>query len=168
MTCTHVLGLIDAGPLADYPRAHLDAAWQHARQCATCGPALEAATSLSADLTALPLPAPPPNLAAAVLARIAQIEPSRPVVALAETKATSGTRDWSVWATPLGGLAAALAFLLSMPPGHWVSIGIAPRLGGLTAGLVTMPSTTWAFVLGPALVLYVAGLFGPFRGGRRS
>jgi hypothetical protein len=38
MTCAHVLGLIDAAPVADYPRAHLDAAWQHARECATCGP----------------------------------------------------------------------------------------------------------------------------------
>ena len=48
---------------------------EHARQCATCGPALEAAAALTADLAALPQPAPPPDLAAVVLARIAQIEP---------------------------------------------------------------------------------------------
>ena len=54
MTCAHVLGLIDAGPFADYPQAHLDAAWQHARQCGTCGPALETAAALSTALAALP------------------------------------------------------------------------------------------------------------------
>ena len=59
MTCAHVLGLIDSSPFGDYPRAHLDAAWRHARQCATCGPALAAATALTADLTALLQPAPP-------------------------------------------------------------------------------------------------------------
>ena len=83
MTCTHVLGLIDAGPFADYPRAHLDAAWEHARQCATCGPALQAAAALTADLPALPQPAPPPDLAAAVLARIARIDRANPVPAAA-------------------------------------------------------------------------------------
>ena len=50
MTCAHVLDLIDASPLADYPSARLDAAWQHARHCATCGPALDAATALAGDL----------------------------------------------------------------------------------------------------------------------
>lgn len=59
MTCSQVLGLIDAGPFADYPPAHVDAAWQHARHCPTCGPALKTATALTAELGALPEPTPP-------------------------------------------------------------------------------------------------------------
>jgi len=68
MTCAHVLGLIDAGPFADYPRAHLESAWRHARQCATCGPAMEAATSLTMDLSNLPQGAGSSELTTAILA----------------------------------------------------------------------------------------------------
>lgn len=170
MTCTHVLGLIDAGPFADYPPAHLDTAWQHARQCATCGPALEAVTALTADLAALPEPAPPPHLTATVLARIAQIDQAHSAPAAAampETRARS-TREWPAWAGALGGLAAGLAIVLSMPPGDWSHIPIAsPRVGGVTAGLVAMPSTSAeALALAAGLALYAAGLFAPL-GGRK-
>ena len=75
MTCAHVLGLIDAAPFANYPAGHLDAAWDHARACATCGPALNAAAALTAGLARLPQPEPPAHLAAAVLARIARLDP---------------------------------------------------------------------------------------------
>jgi hypothetical protein len=144
MTCAHVLGLIDAGPFADYPRAHLDAAWQHARQCATCGPALEAATRLAMDLAALPQPAPPPDLAAAVIARIARIEPPPAL--------QSSARDWSIWITALGAFAACLALALWTPSGGGARIDI-----------------MWALVLAAGLVLYAAGLFAPLGGnGRRS
>ena len=120
MTCAHVLGLIDAGPFADYPSAHLEAAWQHARQCATCGPALEAATALTTDLAGLARPAAPPDLTAAVLARIARIERPHPAPVAAEmpeTTALSSPRDWSAWATAPGGLAAGLMIALSMASG---------------------------------------------------
>lgn len=173
MTCTHVLDLIDAGPFADYPRAHFDAAWQHAHQCATCGPALEAATAITADLAALPQPAPPPDLAGAVLARIAQIDHAHSApagAAMPETRARSSTRDWTAaWAAALGGLAAGLAIVLSMPSSDRAPIQIAsPRVGGMTAGLVARPSTTTeALVLAAGLVLYVVGLFAPL-GGRKS
>lgn len=171
MTCTHVLGLIDAGPFADYPRVHLDAAWQHARQCARCGSALEAATALSTDLAGLPQPAPTAALAAAVLARIAQagqVQAARGAAALPATGSASITRDWSAWATAFGGLATGLVVVLSMGSGGgaWVSIA-SPRVGGITAGLVAVPMTTDALVLAAALVLYAAGLFAPLsRGGR--
>ncbi len=172
MTCAHDLGLIDAGPFADYPRAHLDEAWQHARQCATCGPALEAATALTMDLAGLPEPAPPAELAGTVLARIARIEPAQfapAAAAMPETRAPSSTRDWSPWATTLGGLAAGLAIVLSMPPGEGAPIDImSPRVGGMTTRLVAMPlTTTWALVLAASLGLYVAGLFAPLGGKRR-
>jgi len=167
MTCAHVLGLIDAGPFADYSSAHLDAAWQHARQCATCGPALEAATALTTDLAGLPQPAAPSNLTAAVLARIAQIDGRHPAPVTAEmpeTRALSSPRDWSAWATAPGGLAAGLMIALSMASGDGALGNIAPGVGAMTAGLLEMPSTTtWALVLAAGLALYVAGLFAPLR-----
>ena len=166
MTCAHVLGLIDAGPFADYSRAHLDAAWQHARQCATCGPALEAATALTTGLAGLPRPAAPPDLTAAVLARIAQIEGSYPAPVAAEmpgTRTLSGTRDWSAWATALGGLAAGLVVAVSMATGEGAPIDIeSAGAGGMATGLLAMSSTTtWALALAASLALYVAGLFAP-------
>src|SRR5688572_11629221 len=69
----HVLGLIDAGPFADYPSAHLAAAWEHATGCPTCGAARQAADAITAELTALPQPVPPSGLAELVMARITRI-----------------------------------------------------------------------------------------------
>ncbi len=165
MTCAHVLGLIDAGPFADYPRAHLDAAREHARHCATCGSALEVATALTADLGALAQPIPPHDLTAAVLARIAQVDvvPATDA-AMAETSVRS--RDWSAW-TALGGLAAGIAIVLFTRLGAAVPIDIAvPRVRGMTAGLVGMPTTmTAALLVASGLVLYVSGLFAPLDDG---
>jgi hypothetical protein len=188
MTCAHVLGLIDAGPFADYPRAHLDVAWQHARRCATCGPALEAATALTTNLAGLPQPPAPPELTAAVLARIAQIERPHfaPAAEMAETRAgfkteggirlqpdlagfetsrraLSGARDWPAWAAAPGGLAAGFVIALSMASGDGALIDISSSgVGGMTAGLFAMLSTTtWMLVLAASLALYAAGLFAP-------
>jgi hypothetical protein len=149
MTCTHVLGLIDAGPLADYPRAHLDAAWRHARTCATCGPALDAATGMTADLPALPQVAPPPDLVGTVLARIARAEDAR--TASASAAADPDARDWAPWITALGALGAALV------------VTMAPRVPQAPADLLAMPE--WTLGLTAACVLYAAGLFAPL--GRR-
>ncbi len=171
MTCAHVLNLIDAGPFAGVPRARLDAAWQHARGCPTCGPALEAATALTADLKALPRPAPPPNLAGAVLARIAQIEAVRPVPAAPVTPHTgfaSGARDGSAWVTALGGIAAGLAVVVSTPLGAPISTAW-PGVRAIAAGALAIPSTVaGALVLAAGLALYVTGLFRPLSGRRRS
>ena len=165
MTCAHVLGLFDAGPFADYPRAHLDAAWQHARQCATCGPALEAATALTVDLAALAQLAPPPDMTGAVLARVARIEQARSAAA-EETPATGTVLEragWSVWVTMLGGLVAGTAVLLAMLPGDWAPFYIAPvSIGEMRGGLFAMPPLTiWTVVLAAGLGLYVGGLFAP-------
>lgn len=152
MTCMHVLGLIDAGPCADYPRAHLDIAWQHARHCPTCGPALEAATTLAADLAALSQLAPPPDMTASILARVARVEH-------AQSAAPSRAHDWSVWPT-LGALVVGLAIVLSMLPApvHIASF----RTGSMTSAPAAMPTTiAEALALAAGLVLYAAGLFGP-------
>jgi hypothetical protein len=165
MTCAHVLALIDAGPFADYPRAHLQAAWQHARQCDTCGPALEAATALTTGLSALPQSSTPPDLKAVVFARIARIEEALPTSAV-----RSATPNWSAWATVLGGLAAGLALVVSMSSRGVVPFDIAaPLVSGMTTGLVPMPGTgTGALVLAASLLLYAAGLCAPVGGRRRE
>jgi hypothetical protein len=172
MTCAHVLGLIDAGPFADYPPAHLAAAWQHARQCGTCGPALKAATGLTSVLTELALPAPPPHLAANVLARIARIESANPLPGAAvgsfATRAPI-TRDWSAWATAFGGLAAGLAIVLSMRLGDASAHFMWPRFRWITTDLIAMPaSSRGTLFLGISLALYVGGLFAPLRDRRRQ
>ena len=163
MTCAHVLGLVDAGPFADYPRAHLDAAWEHARQCPTCGPALEAARALTADLAVLPEPVPLSNLRAAVISRIARAERGdaiRRPLAMQPVSVVSAARGWAAWATAFGGLAAGLALVLS---GDRVPFDVlSVRFGWVAPGLVSLPSATvWALVLAAGLVLYVTGLFAP-------
>jgi hypothetical protein len=169
MTCNHVLGLIDAGPFADYPPAHLNAAWEHARHCPTCGPALKAATALTADLAALPEPSPPPDLTATVLARIARIDdldPASVTARASEPQASSRRRDWSLWPR-LGALAAGLAMVLASGE---APVNIMPfSMSGMSPGLAGMPRTTVeAVMLAAGIALYVAGLFVPLARKQRS
>ena len=161
MTCTHVLGLIDAGAFADHPRAHLDAAREHAERCATCGPAWRTAAALTSGLTTLPQPAAPPHLAASVLARIARIEPT--VGATADETAISA--GWSACITALGALVVLIALLVSMPTGDSVARSIvSPRFVAMRDGLFALPSTAaGALAIAAGLFLYVAGLFGALR-----
>ena len=160
MNCNHVLDLIDAGPFANYPHAHLDAAWAHARQCPTCGPALETMTALPGELHSLPEPATPPDLAGVVMARIAQVSEDETAAAVpANTDRVLIRRvDWMLAATALGGLIAAVALMLTMPTGPGV---LTPRLT-LAGALAVMPaSAPAALALGTGLLIYLAGLFGP-------
>jgi hypothetical protein len=170
MTCRHVLDLIDAGPFADYPRTHLDAAWEHARHCATCGPAMKAAAALTSDLAALVQPAPPPDLAAIVMARIARIDQADPVhgAAVADRMAASRTRDWSAWIT-LGGLAASMAIVVLTPLGDVSTTDFAlPMVRGISGAVVAMPlTTTGMLALASGLVLYAAALLAPLGDSRR-
>lgn len=175
MTCDHVLGLVDAGDLAAYPQAHLDAAWHHAHQCATCGPALDAATALTRELEALVQPGPPPEFAASVLARLARTEPlqrSRPAIGKVASTATRVPPEWFASAAALGALAVVLAIVLPMLAGEEMRLGMmSPRVATVSA-LLTMASTsTGALVLATSLLLhaaglflYAAGLFAPLRG----
>ena len=157
MTCAHVLGLIDAGPFADYPAAHLRAAWQHAQQCATCGPALAAATALTDDLAALPQLTPPPDLRGTVMARIAQLdEATARAEAASDARPPSLVQDWPAWATALGTVSASAAIILWMPSDGLVGAYLAPRLG-----LMTISATAGTVSLAAGLVLYAVGLFAP-------
>ncbi len=164
MTCAHVLGLIDPDRFGVYSRADLDAAWQHAHQCDACGPALHAAAALTRELGGLPQPAPPPEFAATVLARLAHTgQAQHGPVPVAPAATTPGTMpcDWSASAAAFGALAAGLAVVL---PTLADGVRVSPRVGGVT-GVLAMPSTiTGALVFGAGLVLYAAALFAPLRG----
>jgi hypothetical protein len=160
MTCPHVLGLIDAGPFADYPLEHLEAARAHARDCSRCGPALEAATVMTAELRGLSGPDAPGDVASIVMARIAQLPETGSDVAAAAVR----QRDWAQTLTVLGGLVAGLALILTMPTGA-EALGdfVTPRLGAASA-LATVPSSApAALAICAGLLLYAVGLFAPVR-----
>ena len=152
MTCRHVIGLIDAGPLADYPQEHLDAARAHARACATCGPVLEAATSLSNALGALPLTATPRNFTDRVMARIAAEEPSvvEPAIEPASRINVAATA-LSPWANAAGLAASVVALVWSMAESGGEGLG----LQGMAISIT--PDAKPLFVTG--LIVYVASLF---------
>jgi hypothetical protein len=170
MTCSHVLDVIDAGPFADVPHEYLEAARQHAHDCANCGAALATSKALTAELTSLAQPAAPPDLAAAVMADIARLEQRYPVPAgRSSRKDPAGTRGWSAWTTAAGGVAGGLATVLSTPGGNAALSNIALlKVGVMAGGGVGTPPTTSVIVLGAALVLYAAGLFASISARRRS
>ena len=96
------------------------------------------------ELADLPRPAPPPDLAAVVLARIARIDEAAPTPS---TKPAPGV--WPAWVTALGALAAAVALVVSAPLG-----------GELTSGIrMTKDPVIWA-ESATSLVIYLVGLFG--------
>ncbi len=164
MTCTHVLDLIDASPFVHVPQSQLDAAWQHAHECATCGPALAAATLLDRELSALQQPLPPPEMRATILSRIARIEHVEPAGAIAtdaRSAAAASVRDRSAW-TPIGGLALGLAIVLLGSPALVSFRGIWAGLSGAVSPTGTIAG---ALVLAAGLMLYVAVLFAPLETG---
>ena len=164
MTCSHVLGLIDAGPLADCPPAQLDAAWQHARDCASCGPALQASKALTSGLRGMPQVSPPPELAATVLARIARLEDAvAPVGSRAEARRGSPAPALATVGAALVAAALAVPGVASLSSPASISIALlSPKVGGWTSGLLDIPAATiWTLVLTAGVVLYAAGLFAP-------
>jgi hypothetical protein len=158
MTCEHVLGLIDAGPFAGYSREHLEAAWAHARACASCGAAREASLRVASALSAMPRVEAPPHLAANILARIERVETAVPVT----QRSTAG---WRTWAAAAGAVAASWGLVLSLPPHPTALTLLSPRAGGLMEGLAGRPPVALeaAVVLVAGLLLFIAGLFTPAR-----
>lgn len=128
MTCRHVLGLIDAGPVVDYPTAHLEAAWRHADGCATCGPALRLARAVTGQLRGLALPSAPSSVATTVMARIARLE--MPAVREDAPLPSSHSRPvrvgWNGWVSAACLTAGVLAV-------------------GATSGARTVGQLTWLF-----------------------
>src|SRR5688572_928031 len=157
MTCTHVIGLIDAGPFVDYPRDHWDAARLHARQCATCGPALAAADAVTSRLRMLPNPAPARDLTADVLARVATLEEARravPAIAAVTVPATSR----ALWVPAAATALAAAAVATSIASGDVSLFRVKPFSGG---GLDMPPTAAGMLQLVTGLALYAFGLLLP-------
>ena len=162
MTCSHVLGLIDAGPDADYPPAHLEAAWRHARECPTCGPALEISTVMSRELAGLLRMDPPAHLAAAVAARIARLD--APPRALRDPRPVPRTAAVAGWwpdvSVVVGGVMAGVAAMASLPPGEWT----VQRFGTIWAGwtgaeAIAAPASAGGMLaLTGGVLLFVIGL----------
>jgi hypothetical protein len=114
---------------------------------------------LTTDLRALPLPAPPPDLTAVVLARIAQLEDRKTDAVI--PAAAARRPDWSMWIS-LGGLVAGLliAVLNSPSASPILSFGRGGAMGGL-ADVSSAPLATVSLLAGFAI--YLASLFLPVR-----
>ena len=163
MTCSHVSGLIDAGPFVDYPHDHREAAQVHARQCATCGPALEAAEAVATSLQMIPNPALPRDLTAGVLARAAAVEQARRAGPTTATVGV-GVLSRSLW-VPASATALAAAAVAAAIASSDVAL---LRVGPFSGGGLDMPSTgAGMFQLLAGLALYALGLLVPLRSGVR-
>jgi hypothetical protein len=162
MNCRHVLGLIDAGPLADYPPAHLAAAWRHARECPMCGPALEMSTVVARELAGLHTD-PPAHFAVGVAARIAQLDaPPRALRdAASRARRTAVVGWWSGLSTVVGGVMAGVALTESLPPGEWTMLRFGTLwTGWMGAGAFLPPaSSAGMLALTGGVLLFVIGLF---------
>jgi len=169
MTCAHVLGLIDAGPLAGYPPSHFAAAWRHAETCPECGPAMAMAGEIVQGVSDWPDVAPPIDLAAVVMARLARVDEAREAETV-ETPARGRAAAWAGVATALGGLTACAALAWSAATGGASLVRLAgPGLGSVATSGATWPATLpEGALLAVSLGLYVVGLFAPVAEGSSS
>jgi uncharacterized membrane protein YtjA (UPF0391 family) len=118
-------------------------------------------------LTRLPEPAPPPALAATVMARIARESESGRTAVNRPVRSPAVQRgDGLGWLWVVSGLIVVVGLTLH----EWVIIGSPPdvtssRIG--FGGLVLMPAGGPAsLLLGVGLVLFLLGLFAPLRQNR--
>jgi hypothetical protein len=112
---------------------------------------------VTSELRNLPQPEPPPELAAAILARIARIEQGEPV--------TPSDGRWSVGPAIIGALGAAVIVAVLVVLGtvriDFVSVRVGrPRV--FDADLRTAAMLTLA--LAASAGVYAIGLFAPLRG----
>ena len=116
---------------------------------------------LTADLRALPHPAPPPDMTGIVLARIAQLEEKKTASTAAVETAAARRADWAVWIA-LGGLVAGLVIvILNFPmPTAATALGRGGAMAGIR-NVSSAPQATVALVTGFAI--YVVSLFLPVR-----
>ena len=113
-------------------------------------------------LARLPEPAPPPTLAATVMARIAR-EPDRAIVeaVLRSPAITRGDRPAWLWAV------VGLLIVVGLTVDGWVSAGLSPDLTSSRIGigrLALMPvEGPGVLLLAVGLWLFLLGLFAPLR-----
>lgn len=112
-------------------------------------------------LARLPEPAPPPALAATIMARIER--ESAPVRAIAKPRASSHGPSHLGWFWALAGAAGVAALAVQ----GWVRAGSGPDLTSARIGpsdVVLMPVEGWvSLLLCAALVVFLIGLFAPLR-----
>lgn len=115
-------------------------------------------------LASLPEPAPPPALAATVMARIAR--ESAPVRVDAQSRVSSHGPSHLGWFWALAGAVGVAALAVH----GWVRTGSGPDLTSARIGpseIVLLPVEGWAsLLLCAALVVFLIGLFAPLRDGR--
>lgn len=163
MTCRHVLDLIDAEPFVDHPAPHLEAAWVHARTCATCGPALAASRAMTPRLRGLAQPPAPVDLKTSAMARIARLDEA----GRADVPASSvhpARMDWAAW--PAAACLTIGFVIVAVVYGTTGDIRISRvRL----SGPAMVPESAAALLaLTSGLACYVTGLLLPLAGRRRT
>ena len=153
MNCRHVLGLIDAGPFADVPPAHLDRARSHATTCPTCGPALATSRAVTAGLRTLPQPVAPTTIASTVTARLAAVElldsNTGPAPSVPVRTRTPAWWDLASYAGMVLGIGSAVAY--------GPSVDFMRVWNGIDVNALRSTPGTASLMCG--LALYVAGLF---------
>ncbi len=168
MTCKHVLTLIEALPLPEYPRHEIAAAERHARDCIECRHALADAKWLDSELSRQPEPAPPAGLAAAIIARTARIdEESAPASRLQSRVPVAIARsDRLSWAAALVGVVVGLgAQAYALLSGESTLDLTSSRIGwGTNSVLQMLDGGPSVIVLAAGLLLYLAGVFAPIHG----
>lgn len=125
--------------------------------------------ALESDLTRLPEPAVPAGLAAGINARIARLDAQRAATASEPSRldAADSRRDRLSWTVALVGAtvglgAQAYRMLLGEATLDLTSLRIS---GGLGSVIEMPPLTPATAVLAAGLLLYLAGLLAPIRGG---
>ena len=159
MTCEHVLDVIDAGPFVHVAPATLEAALAHARTCATCGPAVETAEALTIDLAALAHPAPPPEFANVVLARIAQIDAGVEDAAIDKVSSSPAASRLPVWSAAAIAFAASVAMAVLTIARNLTTAPVTPPGSGFFSMTAMVATTRDLLPFAAVLLVFVAGLF---------
>ena len=163
MICKHLLALIDALPLAEYPPSQLEAAERHARDCVRCQSALSAAKALDFELKRQPEPAPPAGMAAAIIARTARLDDDRATASrdASRVAAIKAGSDRPAWAAAIAGLAVGLgAQAYRLLSGESTLNLTSSRIGGGMDHVIEfLYGGPAVVILAAGLLLYLAGLF---------
>ena len=143
--------MIDAAELVQFPAIHVDAAFAHARTCATCGPASDAAARIPRAFQTLEFRATP-DLTRRVMDRIAAVPAA--AAQADEHAALESPVNWAPGVNAVGLAATGLAVawpIVSGVTGSTLSLGDGVQL--------PTPSATATLVTVLSLTVYVLTLF---------
>ena len=115
-------------------------------------------------LARLPEPAPPPTLAATVMARVARV-PDRASADIPSRSPATTRREWSAWVSVAVGLTLVIAPIVQ----GWSTVASLPELASARIGarpLMLIPvDGPGVLLLAVGSWLFLVGLFAPLRGG---